>query len=219
MKICEIFKGIQGEGRYAGIPIIFVRVSGCTRKCSYCDTKYHIKGEKMKIEKIAEKIDRLSKGKIKDICFTGGEPLLYWEEILQLIDYLDRYFSTKYKYHLETNGDLINTIDVFLVVVAYFNYIAISPKEEKVAKRVTRLLNELRKCECLSCEVDIKIVTDLEKVGKNLIKYATMLMPLTTFNKKKDLEIKKRVWEYCIKKGLRYSPRLHIDLWGEERGK
>lgn len=45
IKISEVFPSIQGEGPYAGIPMLFIRVSGCTRACPWCDTKYHTKGQ------------------------------------------------------------------------------------------------------------------------------------------------------------------------------
>lgn len=56
--ICEIFSSIQGEGSFAGIPMLFIRVSGCTRACPWCDSKYHIKGVKMSIEQIKKRIKK-----------------------------------------------------------------------------------------------------------------------------------------------------------------
>ena len=67
-------------------------------------------------------------------------------------------------------------------------------------------------------EGEIKIVTDLE-LNKELIPYATMLMPLTTFDKIRDLEIGRKVWGYCIKNNIKYTHRIHINLWGGIRGK
>ncbi|MFH7835137.1 MAG: hypothetical protein QXL51_00900, partial [Candidatus Aenigmatarchaeota archaeon] len=66
--------------------------------------------------------------------------------------------------------------------------------------------------------IDIKIVTDLNNIGTNMIKYATILMPLSTFNKKKDIEITRKVWNYCIKHNIKFSPRIHIYIWGKKRG-
>ncbi len=64
---------------------------------------------------------------------------------------------------------------------------------------------------------DIKIVTDLE-MNRDLIPYATMLMPLTTFTSK-DKDIERRIWDYCVQNNIVYSPRLQINLWGRERGR
>lgn len=218
MKISEIFGGLQGEGVYTGVPMLFIRVYGCTRNektCPFnCDTLYAVKEGKyteLNIEEIKEIIEDSDK---KVICFTGGEPLLYKEEIFKLISSLPEYI-----FHLETNGDLL-TKELERKLLDYFNFIVISPKEINPAKRgyefkeYADYLDEEKRV-----RVSIKIVTDLKKVGKEMLKYATSLMPLTTFNEKKDLLIKRKVWNYCMEHNLRYSPRLQVDLWGKERKK
>ena len=52
MKINEIFESVQGEGRAQGKPVIFIRLSGCTRKCDFCDTTYHTKYTEMSPEEL-----------------------------------------------------------------------------------------------------------------------------------------------------------------------
>jgi 7-carboxy-7-deazaguanine synthase len=195
MKINNIFKSIQGEGKYVGTPMLFIRLSGCNRNCSWCDTKYHKKGIHMSTKEIVRKI---KKSKVKIIVWTGGEPLLQEEEIVKVI-----FKTNTLQHHLETNGDLIARPTIFTDLL--FDYICISPKNEEAAQVD------------LMCNYDIKVVTDL-KLNKNLIKYASILMPLTTYNKKKDLEIKKKVWDYCIKNNIKYSPRIQVDIWGKKRG-
>ena len=72
--INEIFYSIQGEGKWMGLPNIFIRTTGCNLRCSYCDTTYAYKeGEENSIEEILKKI---SKFHCKKICITGGEPLI-----------------------------------------------------------------------------------------------------------------------------------------------
>jgi len=98
MKINEIFYSIQGEGRWTGLPNIFVRTAGCNLRCTYCDTKYaYFDGKDMSIKDILRKIGEYP---CKKICLTGGEPLLQ-DRIVQLIDSL-----SKENYHIciETNG-------------------------------------------------------------------------------------------------------------------
>ena len=56
MKITEIFQSIQGEGKYTGYPMTFIRTSGCTRKCSFCDTPYHTEGKELRRGEIIKKI-------------------------------------------------------------------------------------------------------------------------------------------------------------------
>lgn len=100
MKINEIFYSIQGEGILTGIPSIFIRTTGCNLRCSFCDTKYaYDKGKEMTADAIVEKI---SKFPCKNICLTGGEPLLQ-KDIIEVIDNL---IKKGYKISIETNGSL-----------------------------------------------------------------------------------------------------------------
>ncbi len=100
MKINEIFYSIQGEGKWTGLPNIFIRTSGCNLRCSFCDTTYaYDDGKEMSIDEISSQI---SKYPCKYICITGGEPLLQ-KEILDLIDFL---IKRKYKICIETNGSM-----------------------------------------------------------------------------------------------------------------
>ncbi|MBU6392056.1 MAG: radical SAM protein [Planctomycetes bacterium] len=73
MKINEIFKSIQGETSYAGLPCTFIRITGCNLRCNYCDTIYaYEEGTEMSIDSILENIDSF---KSRLVCVTGGEPL------------------------------------------------------------------------------------------------------------------------------------------------
>ena len=204
MKVNNLFASLQGEGRYMGTPVVFVRLSGCTRACSFCDTKYHKDGTEMSIKELAKKIVAL---RITTVVFTGGEPLLQLNDIMRLTNRLPTY-----DFHLETNGDLIKTEKDVDVIFQLFDYVAISPKELRVAKRVTKLFQGF------GSNHDIKVVTDLETVGADMLKYATMVMPLTRYKAKQDLSIKRRVWEYATVKRLRYSARLHVEVFGKKRG-
>jgi organic radical activating enzyme len=101
IKISEIFSSYQGEGLYAGQRHIFVRFYGCNLKCSYCD-EIEKRYEVYDMKKIISEIKKLSKKEnIKTISFTGGEPLLYADEIENIIKKLNGY-----KVMLETNGIL-----------------------------------------------------------------------------------------------------------------
>jgi 7-carboxy-7-deazaguanine synthase len=76
IEICEIFYSLQGESSYSGKPCIFIRLSGCNLRCSYCDTQYsYAPGTMMSIESILQTISEFPARLVE---LTGGEPL--WQE-------------------------------------------------------------------------------------------------------------------------------------------
>ena len=210
MKINEVFKSVQGEGRFQGEPVVFVRTSGCTRKCSYCDTKYHTSSKEASPGRVAREIRSKAFG-CKSVVFTGGEPLIYWSEIKQVINLLPGY-----SFHMETNGDLIDR-EKFNEMFYFLKYVGISPKEAKIAHRVYYARKQVYGR--YKHTVDIKVVTDLKTLGKDMLKYASVVMPLTTYNRKQDQVIRQDVWNYCVTNNKFYSARLHVDIFGQTRGK
>jgi len=100
MNINEIFYSIQGEGKWAGLPNIFIRVAGCNLRCSYCDTKYaYDDGKDMDIKEI---VNYINKYPCRYVCITGGEPLLQNETL----DLVNAVLKRNYKISLETNGSI-----------------------------------------------------------------------------------------------------------------
>jgi 7-carboxy-7-deazaguanine synthase len=78
MFVTEIFRSIQGESSYAGLPCIFVRLTGCNLRCSWCDTAYAFHGgTKMEIGEVVTRVAELAEGSSHMLVeLTGGEPLL-----------------------------------------------------------------------------------------------------------------------------------------------
>jgi 7-carboxy-7-deazaguanine synthase len=127
MVITEIFKSVQGEGTRAGLPCIFVRLTGCNLRCTWCDTAYAFHGgRKMSVEDVVARVDELS-GRREEmhgsetavplVELTGGEPLLQ-EEIYPLAEKL---LGEGYTVMIETSGerfigrlprDVIKIVDV-----------------------------------------------------------------------------------------------------------
>lgn len=100
LKVCEIFKSIQGESSLAGWPCIFVRLTGCNLRCRYCDTTYAYEGgEALSPRQVLERIKALGPGLIE---FTGGEPLLQ-QAAVELMNSLAR---SGRRVLVETNGSL-----------------------------------------------------------------------------------------------------------------
>ena len=111
MIITEIFKSIQGEGTRAGLPCVFVRLTGCNLRCTWCDTAYAFHGgKKMSVEEVVARVDELAgrDGKkhgagatVPLVELTGGEPLLQ-EEIYPLAE---RLVAAGYTVMIETSGE------------------------------------------------------------------------------------------------------------------
>ena len=104
MFITEIFKSIQGEGTHAGLPCIFVRLTGCNLRCTWCDTAYAFHGgQKMSVEEVFERVEALRGDAVggRLVELTGGEPLLQ-QEVYPLAD---RLLAAGYAVLIETSGE------------------------------------------------------------------------------------------------------------------
>jgi 7-carboxy-7-deazaguanine synthase len=111
MYITEIFKSIQGEGTRAGLPCIFVRLTGCNLRCTWCDTAYAFHGgKKMSVEEVLGRVDELagrseklhgSQSAVPLVELTGGEPLLQ-EEVYPLAE---KMVAAGYTVMVETSGE------------------------------------------------------------------------------------------------------------------
>jgi 7-carboxy-7-deazaguanine synthase len=118
MQITEIYKSLQGESTHAGLPCVFVRLTGCNLRCSWCDSEYTFQGgRKMLAKEVLNEVTRLSpNGGLVEI--TGGEPMLQERELLPLMETL---IENGYRVLLETSGerplarvpaDVIKIVDV-----------------------------------------------------------------------------------------------------------
>jgi 7-carboxy-7-deazaguanine synthase len=102
MKIIEMFKSIQGESSYAGIPCFFIRLAGCNLNCSYCDTEYAKTADGADEYSIEDILTETKKAGVSLVEITGGEPLLQ----NGVIDLSGRLLLAGYTVLIETNGSL-----------------------------------------------------------------------------------------------------------------
>jgi 7-carboxy-7-deazaguanine synthase len=102
MQITEIYKSIQGESTHAGLPCVFVRLTGCNLRCSWCDSEYTFTGgHRRTLEEVTGEVERLSPdGGLVEI--TGGEPMLQEREVVPL---MQRLLDADYTVLLETSGE------------------------------------------------------------------------------------------------------------------
>ena len=100
MKVCEIFKSIEGEGLRTGLAAVFVRLHGCNLRCSYCDSMYAVEGDDYRQMNLNEILDAVKTFGVRAVTLTGGEPLLHAGagELLQKLS------ECGYLVNVETNG-------------------------------------------------------------------------------------------------------------------
>ena len=109
MLITEIYKSLQGESTYAGLPCVFVRLTGCNLRCSWCDSEFSFYGgRKMTIDEVLAEVARVSPrgagapSHQSLVEITGGEPMLQEREVVPL---MERLIAAGYTVLLETSGE------------------------------------------------------------------------------------------------------------------
>ncbi len=218
MIINEIFYSLQGEGFLAGVPSVFVRLAGCTQRCSWCDTAYawdEQAGREMTIEEIAEKVKNFN---CRHIVITGGEPMLN-DRLGELAEALKRQGG---HVTIETSGlqyrQKLNC-----------NLISVSPKlsNAEAAKMGSETIDNLGKLIgeyeyqlkfIVDCEADLEEIEQILSRLDGVDRGRVMLMPQAT-NRRQLLEKSPLVAEMCRNSGFAFSQRLHILLWDGQKGK
>mgnify|MGYP006267611355 CR=1 FL=1 len=112
MKVCEVFASIQGESTYAGLPCVFIRMTGCNLRCPYCDTVYaYEEGTEVSEGKVINAVESYG---ITLVEVTGGEPLLQNATFSLMKKLLDKGLTLL----LETNGSMsIRDVDKRAVII------------------------------------------------------------------------------------------------------
>ncbi len=226
MKIAELFYSIQGEGMLIGTPSVFIRTSGCNLRCRWCDTPYTSwapEGEEMSLEAILDYVRAHSTG---FVVVTGGEPMIA-PELVPLTEALRR---ANQHITIETAGTVDAPVACDLMSVS--PKLANSTPWEQQAGRWAEIHERRRiRLEVLRRLIarypyQLKFVVaapeDLGEIRALVKELAAdrsrvILMPEGT-----DPEIlrERGRWlaELSKQEGYRFSPRLHIDLWGNRRG-
>lgn len=232
----EIFHTLQGEGHSLGAPAVFLRLSQCNLHCHWCDTPYtwnwentpweHQDGVKFRKEEQTldlspeEIAPLISEYDCDRLVVTGGEPLLQQKEIAELLDLLPSIRSVE----IETNGTQIPQDHLFCPTV-FFN---VSPKlsnsgmKEELRLKPDALSyfrdNHNASFKFVVCDQkDLSEVLDIQS-NLPLAPYRIILMP--EGRDPETLSSRSR-WlaEICRDHGFHFSPRLHVLLWGDERGR
>ena len=223
----EIFHSIQGEGVTAGTPTVFLRLAVCNLACTWCDTKYTWDWDSYDYAKevVSLSSDEVEKRVLSfdrpHLVITGGEPLLQQRELAPLAAALKR---RGYYCEVETNGTIAPTPEM-AEAVAQWN---VSPKTTSSGNRrdrreVPQALNDFRELDNTYFKFVIVQPEDVEEVRRLVDRYGidshrVLLMPEGTTAQAVQ-ERGKWVAEACAEWGFRFSTRLHILLWGDQRGR
>lgn len=204
MKINEIFVSIQGESTYVGRPCLFIRTTGCSLRCTYCDTEYAFyDGKEMSCDEI---FDIAGKSSVKLVEITGGEPLLH-KELPVLID---RLLEANYEVLVETSGSMdIEKVDPRAVRIMDIK----CPSSGEVSK------NDMKNLDKLTHKDEVKFVVGDRKdyVWANEIiekysldeKVTVLFSPV--FEKLDPAELAQ--WVLKDKKNVRMQIQLHKYIW------
>jgi len=222
LKIAELFYSIQGEGSLTGVPSVFIRTSGCNLRCGWCDTPYtswQPEGTELSLRQI---VDEARAHPARHVVVTGGEPMIQ-PEIIALTEQLR---AAGLHITIETAGTVFQPVACDLM--------SISPKlgnstpEGAWAERHERLrlqpavLRELMGRYDYQLKFVIQRPGDMAEVRELAAELEAdpariILMPEGT----EAAQLRERgAWlaEICKEEGFRFSPRLHVELWGNRRG-
>jgi 7-carboxy-7-deazaguanine synthase len=223
MNVSEIFYSIQGEGFFVGTPSVFFRFSGCPLRCVWCDTPYtswHPEKNHINHEQALGTIEKFG---ATHVVFTGGEPFSQAKDLERLCQDL----SHDQMITIETAGVIYHPVEADLISLSPKLSNSV-PTDTKFAERhdkkrlnyeVLAEFNDNYACQwkfVIQSQADLEEVEDLE-VQFKLDNQQIYLMP--EGRTQKEVSQKSR-WlaEVCKENGWRFSPRLHVDIWGDERG-
>ncbi len=226
MRIAEIFYSVQGEGGLVGVPSIFVRTSGCNLRCSWCDTPYtswNPEGDDLSIGEILDRAMALDGfGAAGHVVLTGGEPMI----APGIVELSRRFRERGMHITVETAGTIFTPVACDLMSISpklanstpegvfRTQHERLRQQPEVLAKLIAGYDYQLKFVIAREGDLDevCAVVSRLGAPGGRVI-----LMPegIST-----DVLRARGVWlaEICKRYGFRFSPRLHVDLYGNRRG-
>ena len=234
--INELFCSLQGEGRLAGVPSVFVRTSGCNLRCWFCDsyhTSWEPTGDWYGVDDLVEAVAGYD---ADHVVLTGGEPLLHADTV----DLLDALADRGYHTTVETNGTIFRDAPIDLASVSP-KLRSSTPTAERDprgdgewAERHERRRLDVETLATFVDEYDTQLkfvvtgpddMAEIERlVGQirdaadtPLPDEAVLLMPEGQTRERLN-ETRRVVADLAVEYGYRYTPRLHVDLWNDAPG-
>lgn len=217
---------MQGEGTLAGVPSVFVRTSGCNLRCTWCDTPYTSwkpEGSERTVDEICEQVRGFG---ARHVVLTGGEPMISPE--VEALTSAFRAFGLHIT--IETAGTVFAPVacDLMSISPKLSNSIPMLREGGRWAAQHDRLRYQPKVLEQLMREYEhqIKFVVcsaaDIGEVAemRDALQIAPERIVLMPEGTNRDTIRDRALWivEVCKQNGYRFSPRLHVDLWGDRRG-
>jgi 7-carboxy-7-deazaguanine synthase len=210
LRISEIFLSLQGESTTVGLPTVFVRLTGCPLRCSYCDTEYAFRGgEYMEANAV---VARVASYQVRHVTVTGGEPLAQ----PACLSLLERLCDAGYLVSLETSGALdISQVDTRVTKVMDLKTPA-SAESDK---------NRYQNLDCLSPRDQVKFVicnrADYEWARRIVDDYRLPGRCEVLFSPSAGQQNATQLAEWLLEDRLpvRFQIQLHKILWGDEPGR
>jgi 7-carboxy-7-deazaguanine synthase len=227
MRVTEVFYSLQGEGMLAGVPSVFVRLAGCPFRCRWCDTAYawdYAVGEDLDSDQIVEQVRRR---RCRFVVLTGGEPMAGPDLSVRpgLADLTHRLKAIGVHVTIETAGALFVpdlACDLMSLSPKLTNSAAVSGTHQGDRLDLESLRRLIR---AYSYQLKFVVespadVAEAQRVLAELGELAperVMLMP-QAMTAEELLHRSPAIAEACKQVGLRFGPRLHLLLWGQQRG-
>jgi len=226
MIINEIFYSLQGEGRLAGVPSVFVRVAGCPLRCRWCDTKYAWSAQAGREYNVEELRAKILPWPTKYVVITGGEPMV----VEGLGEFVEAMASARKHITIETSGiafveDL--ACDLMSISPKLSNSTPVEPGlagEHERRRLNIAALQQLIDAYDYQFKLVVDSPADLDEIAgcleqlKNVNPYKVYLMPQAR-TRAELVEKSQMLAQYCLQTGFALSPRLQVMLWEGERGK
>ena len=227
MKIAELFYSLQGEGSLVGVPSFFIRTSGCNLRCAWCDTPYtswRPEGTELSLEQI---LDEWRAHRTRHVVVTGGEPMIAPE----IVPLTNRLRAAGAHITIETAGTVAPPVacDLMSISPKLANSTpAKSTPEDSWPERHERLriqtavLGELMARYEYQLKFVVRDPEDLNEVRRLAAELGAPSDRIILMPEGVTAEVlrERGLWiaEACKEEGYRFSPRLHVDLYGNRRG-
>jgi 7-carboxy-7-deazaguanine synthase len=218
LKIAELFYSLQGEGGLIGVPSVFVRTSGCNLRCVWCDTPYtswQPEGTDWTLQQI---LDEVRAHPARHVVITGGEPMIQPE----IVALTQRLRVAGLHITIETAGTVFQPVACDLMSIS--PKLANSTPEGSWAAQHERLRMQPAVLAELMARYDYQLKFVVEKPEDLEEIRALAPDPSRVILMPEGIEPRvlheRSLWlaEICKEEGYRFSPRLHVDLWGARRG-